>query len=388
MISQLFLKIFARINLGLGLILAKRKPPYDFGQIKNILIKRTDKLGDAAVTLPLLLELNKHFKVTVLTSKYNDYFLNKFLATRVFSEKPLDFFSAIISLLKSPFSVLQKKKSGIPKYDLLLDLNGARELDIFLRIREMNLCRYYASFNLGLWNILLDYADPGYPVLFSKEHIIDSTRRLTRGALGLDLDIPDYTDFSPKMVKPQDFNIEKFILVNIAGIEQFRGPTPGLYAQIVNALSFNGKIVIMDELARPHLKEFEKYARRDNIVYLERDFSIWELLYIASKSSLFIGSDSGISNLLQGTTHAVIFFATGMPRIWRPYSRNPYQKIKFGKTVLEETVTSKGLKKKIIYRPTWCNPCFDMGCARLACIKGMDIKFISNQINSMLKEAD
>jgi hypothetical protein len=60
-------------------------------------------------------------------------------------------------------------------------------------------------------------------------HILDSTRHLVKGALGLDLDIPDYMDFSDKMTRPADFNVENFILVNIAGIEQFKDPSPGLY---------------------------------------------------------------------------------------------------------------------------------------------------------------
>jgi ADP-heptose:LPS heptosyltransferase len=344
-------------------------------------------LGDAAATLPLLLELGKYFKVTVLTSRYNDSFLNRFVATRVFSEKPADFMSAVKVIFKNAFFVFHKRNERPAEYDLLLDLNGLRELDIFLRIRENNLCRHYAGFNMGIWNRLLDYASSKYPVLFSREPIINSCKELVKGALGVNLEIDDYIDFSAVASRPLGFDIEDFILVNISGAREFRGPSVYFFAELLDSLSSRARYVIMDELARPNLDEFKRHVKNTDIVYLKRDFSIWELLYIASKSRLYIGSDSGISNLLQANTNALLFYATGVPWVWRPYSKNPYEKKKVNNMTVETSRNSRGLLKKIIYTAAWCRPCFDAGCRNFNCVRGIDIEGVCGEINSILAAA-
>ncbi|MCX5701425.1 MAG: hypothetical protein NTW64_00360 [Candidatus Omnitrophica bacterium] len=386
MIAHILIKAFAKINLWLGLLFRSDKPRYSFSDIRSVMVKRTDRIGDAVITLPLLLELKKHFQVTVLTSSYNDYFLKEFIKTRVFTDRPLDFLGCIKLMFSNLFLMFKRQKKGIPQYDLCLDLNGIRELNVLAKIKEENLCKYYASFNMGIWNSLLQYSYPRYPVLFSDKHILNTYRILVKEATGVEVKPPDYIDFSEKMAKPFDFNItESFILINISGIEKFRGPSPKMYAELINSLDVKGKILIMDELNRPHLQEFKEHNKRSDVLYLDKDLSIWELLYIAAKSLLYVGSDSGISHLLQMPTNAVLFFASPIPCVWKPYSQKPYNKSKIGNLLVEETVTSRGLRKKVIYRPIWCRPCFDIGCLAKSCIYDMDIKVLASEINSTIK---
>ena len=381
------IKLLARLNLYLGILLRRRRPGYRNSKIESILIKRTDRIGDAAVTLPLLLALDKRFKVVVLTSKYNDSFLNKFLSTEIFTDVPTGLFGSLGLMVKGVFLWLGSPRKNPPKYDLFLDLNGLRDLDTFLKVRKDNLCRYYVGFNMGIWNLLLDYALPDYPVLFSQEHILDSCRKLVRDALGCDLDLPDAIDFSDKMTRPADFEMkEEFILVNISGRDQFRGPEPEFYARLIDSLDFSGKIVIMDGLRRVNFPGFKSSVKKDNIVYLERDFSLWELLYIAARSSLYVGADSGISNLLQFSTNAILFFATGIPWVWRPYSKNPYRIEKMDRLIVEQTVNSCGLTKKILYAPVSCRPCFDRGCAKTNCLSSFDYNAVGRVLNDTLTE--
>ena len=262
MLRAIIIKILARINLWVGLLLNKRRAPYNSADIKTILVKRTDRIGDAVVSLPLLLELNKYFKITILTSEYNNSFMSEFFETKIFTRKPLSFIESLKMLGSSLFASSKSKKRHAPQYDMLLDLNGLRELDIFLKIRRDNLCKYYISFNMGIWNRLLDYAHPGYPVLFAKKHILDSCKELISDALNMDIDVPDFIDLSDKMESPNDFEGKYFILLNISGIDKFRGPSPKLYAEIINAVNFDGEFVIMDEQQRPHFEEFKKYIKR------------------------------------------------------------------------------------------------------------------------------
>lgn len=387
MIAQILIKIFAKINLWLGLLLRSAKPRYSFSDIKSILVKRTDRIGDAVVTLPLLLELKKYFQVTVLTSSYNDYFLREFIKTKVFTDKPLDFSRCIGLMFRNLFLRFRRQRKCAPQYDLCLDFNGIRELNALAKIKEENLCKSYASFNMGIWNPLLQYAYPRYPVLFSEEHILNTYRLFVKEATGIEVNPPDYIDFAEKISKPYGFNItESLIAINISGIEKFRGPSPKMYAEIIDSLDFKGKILVLDELNRPHLKEFKEHSKRNNVLYLDRDLSIWELLYIAAESLVYVGSDSGISHLLQMPTNTVLFFASPIPCVWKPYSHNPYRKSKVGDLIVEETVTSRGLRKKVIYKPVWCRPCFDIGCFRRNCIYGMDIKVLASEINSTIKD--
>ena len=51
---------------------------------------------------------------------------------------------------------------------------------------------------------------------------------------------------------------------------------------------------------------------------------------------------------------------------------------------IEETVTSKGLLKKIIYFPVSCRPCFDIGCRKFRCIRNFDITSVSSEIDRTL----
>jgi len=382
---RVIIKLLAGLNLFLGILLRKRVPGYKFSEIKSILIKRTDRIGDAAVTLPILLELGKHFQVRVLTSKYNDAFLNKFLSTEISCDAPRNLLGSLILIIRSIPLLFAGPKKNVPKYDLFLDLNGLRDPAVFFRVKRENLCRYYAGFNMGLWNPMFDYAQPNYPVLFSQTHILDACRSLVSNALGCNMDIPDGIDFSGKMIRPDDFQVkEEFILVNISGGEQFRGPSPKFYARLVDSLDFTGSIVIMDALNRPHFADFKSSVKRKDIMYLQRDFSLWELLYIAAKSSLYVGADSGISNLLQFPANAILFFATGLPWVWRPYSRNPYTVRKIGRCLVAETVNSGGLNKKVVYAPVSCRPCFDIGCQDARCIESLDLELALNEINAML----
>ncbi len=382
MFNHFIIKIFAKFIQLSGIIFRKRRLPCDHQEIRRILINKTDRIGDAVVTLPLLLELNKVFDVTVFSSRYNDFFLKEFLHTEIAVDKPLEFSGVIRMLFRRFLFLFEKSKETLPKYDMYLDLDGIKELNVFLKVKERKLCKYYVSFNMGIWNLFLQYSHPGYSVLFSRKHILDSYKDLIKAALGVNVDIPDYIDLSSKMVPVEGFDRAGFILVNIGGAEKFRGPSPDKYAEIINRLDFNGEIVVMDEIGRPHIEEFKKHINKNNITYLNKDYSVWELLFIASKSKLYVGADSGITQLLQIPVNAFIFFGTGSPQVWKPYSKNVYVKKKIKGTIIEETRNSQGITKKIAYKPVWCRPCFDLGCRERRCL-GFDVSLIVQEIESM-----
>jgi ADP-heptose:LPS heptosyltransferase len=386
MLVSLVVKFFSKINLISGLFLNKKRK-IDPGEIKTILVNRTDRLGDAIVSLPLLLELHKRFVVTVLTSKYNDSILKEFLKTEVFLESPASFWDSLKMIFVNFFCLLRlKKKAGVPQYDLYLDLMGIRGLDTFLKIKEKNLCRYYVDFNLGIGNLFLDYADNKNPALFARQNLVDSCRRLLKESLQLDLDVPDYLDLTSRLTRPDNFNVSApYVLLNISGFNKFRGPSAEMYALIINEIDFPVTFLIMDDEDNPNITDFKRCIKKNNIFYLEDNYSLWQLLSIARLSVLYVGSDSGISQFLGAVTHCVIFFGTGEHMVWRPYSRNPYKKNNANGLVIEESMNSANHIKKIIYVPVRCRPCFDFGCIGYRCIRGMDIEVLAREITQTLQ---
>ena len=325
MFIRQILKIISAINLWAGIIL-RRKKIINPLQIKKILVNRADRLGDAAVSLPLLMQLGKKFDITVLTSAANDLLLRGFFKTQIITDRPLSIYDSFLFAKQQTLKFsegLHKAKAA--EYDVYLDLTGIAGLNILKKLKSKNICRYYIGFNLGVWNCYLDYSAYGNPVLFSKKHILDNYNGLITKGLGVKSDIPDYIDLTSKMQKPQGVSVDSpYILVNISGFSKFRGPTPGIFAKILDRLDFKGKIIVMDELGRSNIEEFKKSITRGGITYLENDFSQEELLCLSAQSMLYIGSDSGITQLLTMPANCVIFFGTGSPGVWKPYSKNPY----------------------------------------------------------------
>lgn len=387
MCVSLIVKFFSRINLILGLLFRKRRK-IDSQGIRTILVNRADRLGDAVVSLPLLLELSKRFTITVLASEDNNHILSKFFKTEVFTNSPASFWRSLRMIFLNLFSLLRLKKiTRTSEYDLYLDLMGIRGLDTFLKVKEKNLCRYYIGFNLSIGNLFLDYADKKNPALFSRQNLIESYRRLLKESLGLDLDPPDYMDLAPLMVRPIDFNLSPpFVLLNLAGFNKFRGPSAEMYAQFINGLNFPVTFAIMDEQFIPNIAEFKKMVKKNNIFYLEGNYSLGQLLSIARSSILYVGSDSGISQFLGQATNCLIFFGTGEHRVWRPYSRIPYKKKSIAGLVVEETRNSAHQIKKIIYVPVWCRPCFDFGCRTCRCISRMGSEVLAREISQTIRE--
>jgi len=392
MIRSIIIKILAKLFLFLGCFLRHSKAAYDFSKIRKILINKCDRFGDAVVTLPLLFELQKYYDITVLTSERNDEFLKRFVRTRKFIDDPRSFLDVLMMLFKN-FGIFGRKKGKVvPEYDLYLDLNGIKELDVFRRVWGENLCLRHVSFNMGPWNLLLDYSHPDYSVLFSHKHILESYRELIRAALGRDIPIRDYYDLRNYAVIPAELPKGDFIIINIAGYEKFRGPSLAFFAELIKQCSSHITCFILDELGRPHLAALkEKLCHVLNVYLPERDFSVWELLGLVSRAKFYIGADLGVSHLMQSQTNAILFFGDQRAIVWRPYSQAQYEKrVLSGGFVIEQMINSEGLLKVVIYSQGNCRQCFDIGCLHPKCVNDFDrlSDAVKHEISALLERWD
>ncbi len=374
MIRSIVIKIFAKFFLFIGRLLRRPVAGYDLSGIRKILVNKSDRLGDAVVTLPLLLELQKHYDVTVLTSERNDEFLRRFVRTQKWIGEPRPFPEVLAMLWRSLWNWGRKRVCKEPVYDLYLDLNGIKELDLFLRVWSENLCAHYAGFNMGLWNFLLDYSHPDYSVLFSNQHVLDAYRELVKAALGRDIELGDSWDPGDHAVVPAEVPTNDFIIVNVAGYEKFRGPSPVFFARLIEVCAPQVTCFVLDELGQPHASILkEKLRDVPNVYIAERDFSVWELLGLASRARFYIGSDGGMSHLMQGPTNAILFFGDQRAVVWRPYSCAPYERRRGpGGLVIEQRVNARNFLKAILYFPGHCRQCFDLGCASPCCVNNFE----------------
>lgn len=386
MLKSFLVKVLAKIIQIIGLIYRPRKRIIG---IKTILVNKADRIGDAIVALPFLLELKKYFQLTILTTKSNDFVFRDFFITNIILEKPRYIYDELKAILKTFLLLFQKTDKNVPQYDLYLDLNGIREIDLLLEMKKENKCKYYAGLNSGPFNIFLDYAYKNNSMLFAKHHILETFMEIAHECFQLDIEVPDFIDLSSKMKQPEGLELNSlFVLVNISRSNNFKGPLVEFYAEIVKDLSLSKDInfFIMDDPGQPNMRTFRNLIGDDKRVsYLNMDLSLWELLFIASKSMLYIGSDSGATNFLNLYTNAIIFYGSGLPIPFKPYSKNPYIKKEKNGLIVEETRTSKGFIKKVIYKPLWCRPCFEIGCRFKHCVQ-FDMQLIREEIAGVLSD--
>ncbi|MDI6782459.1 MAG: hypothetical protein QME49_10225, partial [bacterium] len=82
-IKNKLIRLVVKTTKGIGKLIASvRNRDLKQIKIKKILVNRSDRIGDAIITLPFLLELKKQgYELTIMTSMYNDFILNRFFPT-------------------------------------------------------------------------------------------------------------------------------------------------------------------------------------------------------------------------------------------------------------------------------------------------------------------
>ena len=142
--------------------------------------QKCDRLGDAVVILPLLLELQKHYQITVLTSERNDEFLRRFVPTKKYIAEPKSFHQ-VLRMLLSGCAVLGKRAQRIPTMTFTLTSTASRSL-MFLKFGRMLFVHIMPVsiwvFGTGCWIIHI-----GIIRCFFPEPVLDSYAQLVCEAL-------------------------------------------------------------------------------------------------------------------------------------------------------------------------------------------------------------
>lgn len=329
-INQLFANLIIRpIKL---LEARKLKEEIKKGKIRKVIIIRNDRIGDAVLSIKVINELKKRFaSLYVLVSSQNFHILKDELNPRI--------------------EIIEENE--IKKYepfDLLIDFNGSMANS---KIKS----RYKIGFNRGIFSI---FYSNFYPTNLteSKLQYIEAMVKMIKYCLDLDLKIDD--------LPPKDFKEKKknqiFIFV---GNKPNRNLPYRKWKELILLLAKKAKTIVADDPDQRimnQLKIDKEIVENKNIQLIIGPKELKEFAKIANDSKLFIALDGGAEHYLERYTNSIVIYTCGYPTNWKPYSLNQYRRVVKPGHVLEETITSAGLKKHVFYNMEERKPCYDLVC--------------------------
>jgi ADP-heptose:LPS heptosyltransferase len=318
-------------------------------EIRKVLIIRNDQIGDTILSLKLIEALKQEFSdIYILVSEKNEFIF-----------KEID-----MKTIK-----LQDLSNKDIKFDLTINLTG-------MPIPSNLNTEYTIGMNKGLSSFSYSTFYK-YSISTSKMQVTDFYKELIKDLLGINLKVDD----SP----PSDFKKEKKNQIFI-----FVGNKPNrnlpyekwkeLILIIANKYS-SYKIIVADDLDLYYTSKLisdPEITRYNNIEILNKKLSLPELKEITNDSKLFIALDGGAEHYLERYTNSIKFFTCEYPSNWKTFSLNRYNIHYLGDDhILEETTTSAGLKKYVLYRVKQRKPCYDLVCDYKK-FKEIDFNIIKN----------
>ena len=364
--------------------------------IDEIVINRRDRIGDAVVSLPLLLALRKnktikrhHTKITILTSLYNDFVFKPFRFHTIPKEVKFTYDFTLTKELEDTIEniilSLRKRNNGMKNkvlLDFTIDKNTALAYSPTHYIVHPNLL----FLNLGISDIFVK-EKVGVP---NCPHVLKIWIRMVEEALGIDIydDVDEEPDEIRKAItrhdtlwKQLDIDKRHYAFVFVGG-PPYRNIHVDKWDDIIRRISQHMPVVVYDNPDQLNSHALQKRGL-DNVIFLDGSHDLWSMAYISSHSLLYVGLDTGPSHLFQYFTNAAIIFTTGNHSEWRPFIKNKYHRLPWkSNTVIEMGTTHKGNKKFVVYTPCYLRPCFNIRCGWDIC-KRIDTRFIERVIDEI-----
>lgn len=345
-----------------------------YNKIGKILINRSDRLGDAFISLPFIILLSKKYKVTVLTSSYNDFiFKNAHIDTIPFNVQLIDQNREnIISKIKR-FFVIKKIAINTLDFDAYLNFSGYNNVQFNGKGNIFKI-----GYTFGLSPLLHDDTVATFHNQNHAKSIHDMILKIDP-TFNYQPDIINY-DFlkiNSDIVNRYNYS-ENFIVIHVGGKES-RLVNKEYVVSLLNTVSY--KTLVIDSQDNLIIKSIKNEISNPNIEFCHEQLGLFEIYTIISnpKCQWFIGYDTGSSHLLQMPVNAVIIYTVGDPDSWKPYTvNNEWGKKVYGSVVVENNVINNK-RKYVIYNKVPCRPCFDLICKKPIC-KNLDISIIDKLI--------
>ena len=349
-------------------------------KIRKVAVFRADRIGDAFVCMPLFLEMNKRYELSVASSPYNDFIFKKAGLNTVVHDNPAFYredsfveFVRGIFLFNTvfPFRLLWGRlKGNIPQYDLFLlqDLSPIRQ-DFIVEADKS--ARFLASPFLG------HFVLPFMNVLLFRRYLITDSKPspIAQYYQGIRYFDPGFS-FVPR-ADALNFLAEeagdgfdlpkgKFVVFHVGG----KADRLLHDACVVDFLNHaDVPIVVIDDESKETIHRLKGAVKNKNVSWVLTGHSLFEYLSLVldDRCAGYIGYDGGHSHLLSLPKSSVTVYTMGEHEKWRTYTGKPYEKIELRDGISLEHSPLDDTGKAILHRDLSCNPCFYRPCSDPVC---------------------
>ena len=379
---------------------------FDFESIspEKVLLVRTDRLGDAVITTPLIKALKEQMpglKIYLISSTKNEVvFKNNHDVDKIFSIK-IDswleykhrryssfaffhnFFKEQLFDKKFWKALLQLKLQNI---DLSLDLVGMKRTSLFGKL----IGKYSITHNLKEFNYLADYClDFPFVSPYPRMHIVERYFYLaSKGVKNMEWDRVDPFKYGLELYMCEEAPIKSrdSILIHIGGTDYRRLDNTRLLNIIKDVSERSGhKIYLIDEPGNPNIEFFKENLANYEVQFIE-NIKLEDLTdFVARSVFLAVVSDSGVAHIFNAITNTFVYFGPGAVWVWYPWDTSKPQHIKTYENGVQVWQTKGKYLHKFIFYPIDCSPCYDIGCKELDCLKPLKADFFVEQIEEMTR---
>jgi len=346
-----------------------RHQPIDFSKVKRVLVVRLRSIGDTVLSTPSLYALRRHAPRAQI-----DVLLEDWVAPVLDGSKDVDNVITVSRRsTKSRLKTALQLRSN--RYDVAINLHGGTTATFFVKASGARNRVGYKTYQYGF---LYSHLVPSSSEFWKQEKTHSAEQQLALlGWVGVPVEDRPRTRLTvtekAKACVEEKLNAEKFdaeqqfALIHPASLFETKQWATQKFARVVEALKERG-IASIAVAAPNESKVLEELKRESNVPLLTfTDFSLPEVIALASRASLFVGNDSGIAHIASAVqTPSVVIFGSSNTAHWRPWTSAP---------------------NEIVTENMPCAPCHGYFCAefeRPECIRRVTVEKVMSAVDTVL----
>lgn len=344
--------------------------PWDWSRVRSVLVVRLRSIGDTVLATPSLRALRRF-----LPGARIDLLLEDWVAPLL---EGTDLVDRIVTVERgsksSRLAVARSLRAS--RYDVAYNLHGGTTATLLTWASGAKRRVGYASYR---YRRLYNYAAPSPLELWREPQLHSAEQQL--GLLGwTGVPVTDRPESSLPVTSEALQRIEKSL--NEAGLKDgspyaLMHPAAAFdtktwaaknFARVAEILEERGlrTIAVVAPFEKDVLEELKRETRVAGLVAFD-DLTLPEVAALASRSSLFVGNDSGIAHIAAAVrAPSVVVFGSSNAAHWRPWTRRPFE------VVREEMA---------------CAPCPGYACAEFdhpECIRRVPVERVASAIERVL----
>ena len=386
------------------------KKVYSFSAFspKKILFIRTDRLGDAVVTTPLIAAVKDSCpdsKIYMLASTQNDLIfrnnphIEKVYAINVdnwlkYRPTPKDNQSLLLILIKESFQFIKKQVTDINFWRTLIQLkfqNLDLSIDLVGRKRTsllgMLIAKHSITHDLKSFWYMADYClNIPFVSAYPKKHIVK--RYFDLASQGIkNFDKVNPFNYELELYGYPITNVEKrkHILFHVGGLD-YRRIDNNILLNIIKEFASRAKrkVYLLDEPKNPNLGFFKRNLVNYKIEFIDKMNKENLINFVGENIYFAFVPDGGTAHVCTALTNTLVYFGPGAVWVWHPWSKSEPRHVKTYDNRTEVWETKGKYLHRFIFYPILCSPCFDVGCNELHCLQPLQTDFFTEQLKELV----